>query len=119
MKTNDYELAVQNRADAASVAKQYAALIQAGHTSQQNIDAHARLMVIASKPLPLAPEGRWATISSLPRGECIRLSETAQKTYRKGDYDRSSKTFSLLDCDDINREIFRKGDKLVFVGFTY
>lgn len=34
-------------------------------------------------------------------------------------YDRSSQKYSLSPVDDMNREIFRDGNKLVEVGFTY
>lgn len=34
-------------------------------------------------------------------------------------YDRSTKKYSLSPVDDMNREIFRDGNKLIEVGFTY
>lgn len=41
------------------------------------------------------------------------------KTYQRGEYDPSAKRYSLVDCDDANREVFvKKGTKL-FVGFSY
>lgn len=43
----------------------------------------------------------------------------ANKVYIKGDYDRSSGRYSLIDCDDINRELFVRGTDIVLVGFTY
>lgn len=43
----------------------------------------------------------------------------SKAVYIKGDYDRATKTYELRDVEDINRCIYIKADKLVFVGFTY
>ena len=58
-------------------------------------------------------------LNKLPRGEYVRLSPTTSITYRKGEYDRATKKFSLVDCDDTNRERLVRGDKVVYVGFDY
>ena len=34
-------------------------------------------------------------------------------------YDRASKTYSCSDAEDINKEIFIKSNKPVFIGFEY
>ena len=59
------------------------------------------------------------TLSNLPKGEFFKRTPTAKTVYRRGDYDRASKSFSCIDCDDICREIFIKSTKQVFTGFTY
>jgi hypothetical protein len=52
-------------------------------------------------------------------GDFVRRKQDAKTTYVKGAYDRGSKTFSLTDFDDMNREIFLKPTTLVWVGFTF
>lgn len=53
-------------------------------------------------------------------GEYVRLSDKpAAKTYKRGAYDKKTKTFSLSDCADMNGEIFRKSSTQVFTGFDY
>jgi hypothetical protein len=64
-------------------------------------------------------EGRMVALRDVPKGEFVRRKEGAKTTYRKGDYDRATKSFSLIDWDDANREIFVKASKLVHVGFTF
>lgn len=41
------------------------------------------------------------------------------KTYQRGLYDRSSQSYALTDCDDVNREVFVKGTIKLAIGFTY
>ena len=60
-----------------------------------------------------------ATIRDVKPGEFIRRKIDAKKTYVKGAYDRVSKTFALVDFDDMNREIFVKAETVVFVGFEF
>ena len=59
-------------------------------------------------------------LRDLPKGEFIRLkdSETAP-VWVRGDYDRSSKTYSIYKYDDCNHEAFRKGGSLVYYDFTF
>lgn len=58
-------------------------------------------------------------VESIKRGEFVRRKPDATKTYTRGEYDASSKRYSLVDCDDANREVWvKKGTKL-FVGFSY
>lgn len=67
-------------------------------------------------------EGRMIALRDVPKGEYVRrtMNPTIKpKTYIKGDYDRASKTFELQDTDDMNRTVNLKGDKLVYIGFTY
>jgi hypothetical protein len=58
-------------------------------------------------------------LKDIKRGEYIRKNATTEKTYKRGEYCRELKKYSLIDCDDINRELFLKGENLVYVGFTY
>jgi len=58
-------------------------------------------------------------IKDLKAGEFFKRKPDAKGVFVRGDYDRSSKSFSAHDFDDICREIFIKADKTVFVGFTF
>jgi len=58
-------------------------------------------------------------ISSLRPGAYFKRTSGAKKVYRKGDYDRSGRTYAGLDTDDISRSIALKGDTRVYVGFDY
>ena len=59
------------------------------------------------------------TIKSVKPGDYIKRKEDAKTVYIKGAYDRATKSFECADTDDMNRVIYIKSDKLVFVGFTY
>lgn len=60
-----------------------------------------------------------AAVETIKRGEFVKRKPDATKVYTRGDYDRSSGKFSLVDAEDINREVWvKKGTKL-FVGFSY
>lgn len=52
------------------------------------------------------------------KGEFIQLLENGP-VYIRGDYDRQLKKFSVYKFDDISAERFIKGEKIVFVGFTF
>lgn len=43
----------------------------------------------------------------------------SKAVYIKGAYDRATKTYELKDVEDINRCVYVKADKTVFIGFTY
>ena len=58
-------------------------------------------------------------ISEVKKGEFLKRKADAQRVYIRGDYDRSSKSYSCIAYDDINQEIFIKANKKVFVGFTF
>jgi hypothetical protein len=58
-------------------------------------------------------------LKDVKRGEFVRRKPDALTTYTRGEYDRSSKTYSLEDWDDINREVFLKGTTLVYIGFEF
>ena len=58
-------------------------------------------------------------VESIKIGEFVRRKHDATKTFRRGAYDPSSKRYSLIDCDDTNREVFVKKGTPLYVGFTY
>lgn len=61
-------------------------------------------------------------IKDLKKGEFFKRQikgQPSDRVYIKGDYDRSTKTYSATAYDDINAEIFIKSNKLVYVGFTF
>lgn len=58
-------------------------------------------------------------LKDVPKGEFVRRKPDARTTYKRGEYDRSTKRYELIDCDDINRAVYLRGDALVYVGFTY
>lgn len=77
-------------------------------------------MTAATATTAAQDDGARATVlRACKPGEYIRRKADAKKTYRRGAYDASSRTYTLLDCDDICRSIQLKGNALVFVGFTY
>jgi hypothetical protein len=60
------------------------------------------------------------TLKLCPSGEYIKLRNTdSAPIWIKGTYDKATKSYSLYRATDINAEIFRKFDSVVFIGFTY
>jgi hypothetical protein len=59
-------------------------------------------------------------LADVKRGDYVRLkaSETAP-VWVRGEYDAASKRYSLTKADDMNHELMRKGDLVVYTGFTY
>lgn len=62
---------------------------------------------------------QMAAVETIKRGEFVRRKSDAVKTYTRGDYCKSTKRYSLNDCDDANREVWVKRGTLLFVGFSY
>ena len=59
-------------------------------------------------------------LKNVRTGDFIKRTETASRVYVKGHYVRDgSRSYSCTDSDDMNKEIFIKGNKMVWVGFTY
>ena len=52
-------------------------------------------------------------------GDFLKRKPDAVAVYTRGAYDRSTKRFACGDWSDINREIYLRGDALVWVGFTF
>lgn len=59
------------------------------------------------------------TIKTVKSGDYIKRKADSKAVYIKGGYCRALKAYSCIDINDINKEIFIKGDKIVFIGFTY
>jgi hypothetical protein len=59
------------------------------------------------------------TIRNVKPGDFVKRKSDAVKVYIKGAYDKTTKSFELVDVEDINRVIYIKANKPVYVGFTY
>ena len=60
----------------------------------------------------------FEAVENIKKGEFVKRKENANKTYTKGDFDRTY-GYMLEDYDDISRCIYvKKGTKL-FIGFTF
>ena len=59
------------------------------------------------------------TLRDVKPDSFVKRFVDSKVVYRKGTYDRTTKSFELIDCDDVCRTIFVKADKPVVVGFTY
>lgn len=60
-----------------------------------------------------------AKVETIKKGEYVRRNATTTKTYKRGDYDRSTKRYALIDCDDVSHEIYVKAGTMLAIGFTY
>jgi len=58
-------------------------------------------------------------LATLKKGEFFKRTENAKTVFVKGHYNRSSKKYSCLDTEDMNREIFLSGNKQVYIDFEY
>ncbi len=62
-------------------------------------------------------------LKELKVGEYFTLKEIAEpkesQVYIRGEYDKSSKTYSCCKFSDMNDERFLKGNKIVFTEFTF
>lgn len=59
-------------------------------------------------------------LKELKKGDFFKLKDSDTATvYVRGEYDRSTKTYSCFKFEDVNDERFLKGSKNVFVGFTF
>ena len=59
------------------------------------------------------------TLKSVKPGDYVKRKADSKAVYIKGAYDRTTKSFELKDVEDINRCVYVKSDKIVFIGFTY
>lgn len=63
------------------------------------------------------------TIREIKKGDFFTLKEIAEpkesQVYIKGDYDKSTKTYSCYKFSDVNNERFLKGSKEIYTGFTF
>ena len=58
-------------------------------------------------------------IKNVIKGDYVKRKADAKTVFVVGDYDRSTKTYCLQDTNDINRCVYIKASKPVFVGFEY
>lgn len=62
-------------------------------------------------------------LKNLKNGDFFTLKDIEypndNQLYVKGDYDRSSKTYTCYCFGDINKFRSFKGDKVVYIGFTF
>jgi len=58
-------------------------------------------------------------LKGIAYNEFFKRKPTSKTVYQRGTYDRETKRYSCIDTDDANREIFLKGDTIVYVGFTF
>lgn len=59
------------------------------------------------------------TLKSVKSGDYVKRKADSKAVYVKGAYDRTTKSFELLDAEDISRSIYVKASKPVYVDFTY
>lgn len=66
------------------------------------------------------------TIKQLKKGDFFRLKEfneneviNESSVWIRGDYERSTKRYSCIKYSDANHENFFKGDKVVYIDFTF
>jgi hypothetical protein len=58
-------------------------------------------------------------LRSVTKGDYVKRKADSKAVYIKGDYDKTTKSFELKDVEDINRVVYIKANKPVYVGFTY
>jgi hypothetical protein len=58
-------------------------------------------------------------LRNVTKGDYVKRKADSKAVYIKGDYDRTTKSFELIDTDDINKVVYIKATKPVYVGFTY
>lgn len=58
-------------------------------------------------------------IKNVAKGDYIKRKADSKIVYIRGDYDRSSKSYECYAFEDINKIIYIKANKPVFVGFDF
>jgi hypothetical protein len=67
----------------------------------------------------LTPDfGKIKPLFKVKKGTAVRFKPNGP-VWVRGEYDRSTRTYSVVKFDDINRESFKKGTTEVFVGFIF
>ena len=59
------------------------------------------------------------SIINVPKGEYIKRKPEAKKVYVRGDYCRFNRAYEVYSFDDINQRMYIKGNKQVYIGFTF
>jgi len=62
---------------------------------------------------------RYIDIWKVPTGTYVKRKAEAKKVYIAAGYCPVNRAYQIDDAGDINRALFLRGDKKVFVGFTY
>ena len=58
-------------------------------------------------------------LKDLKKGEFLKRTPEAAEVYVKDYYDRATKSFCCYAYSDINKWVFIKANKKVYVGFTF
>lgn len=71
------------------------------------------------KDIQFADVEKQIKIKDIPFGMVLKRKPDASKVYIRGNYIRDDgfNKYSCTDYDDMNREIFLKGDTVVYIGF--
>jgi hypothetical protein len=64
-------------------------------------------------------EAKPVALKNVKPGTFVKRKADSKAVYIKGVYDRTTKSFELQDTEDMNRFVYIKADKPVYVGFTY
>lgn len=64
-------------------------------------------------------EAKPVALKNVKPGDYVKRKSDSKTVYIKGAYDRATKSFELQDTEDMNRFVYIKADKLVYIGFTY
>jgi hypothetical protein len=62
---------------------------------------------------------RYVDIWKVPVGTYLKRKADSKKIYIAAGYCPVNRGYQIDDAGDINRALFLRGDKKVFVGFTY
>lgn len=68
---------------------------------------------------PLGTTMTQTTIKTVKPGDYFKRKTDSKAVYIRGTYCKASKAFECTDTSDISKTLLIKGDKLVFIGFTY
>jgi len=58
-------------------------------------------------------------VKNIKQGEYVKRKADAKTVFVRGHYDAATKSYSLSDTEDFNREVFVKSGTQLFVGFDY
>jgi len=58
-------------------------------------------------------------INDCKLGEFLKRKSDSKTVYQRGQYDRGTKRYSIIDTEDHCRELFLKSSTMVVIGFTY
>jgi hypothetical protein len=58
-------------------------------------------------------------VETIKKGEFVKRKADAKGVFTRGDYDKVTKRYSLVDTEDHCREVWVKKGTMLFVGFDY